>query len=88
MSDFALELIRKYNKTPSEIAFDNMKKFDKNFNSDNIFALAYMATNEAIPERDREIFKELVHLKIEENMKQLLVQWTDLSNNLPDKIDN
>jgi hypothetical protein len=70
MSDFALDLLKKYNQGPTEIALSNMMKIDKGFNTDNVFALAYLATNESIPEEDREVFKQLVHLKIEQNRSQ------------------
>jgi len=70
MSDFVLDLLKKYNQGPTEIALSNMQKIDKGFNTDNVFALAYLATNEAIPEADREVFKQLVHLKIEANRNQ------------------
>jgi hypothetical protein len=70
MSDFVLDLLKKYNQGPTEIALSNMMKIDKGFNTDNVFALAYLATNEAIPEADREVFKQLVHLKIEANRNQ------------------
>lgn len=66
MSDFAKELIANYNKKKSQIAFDNLKKIDKDLTPDNIFALAYMATNEAIPEEDREIFKQMLQNKLEQ----------------------
>jgi hypothetical protein len=78
MSDFVLDLLKKYNQGPTEIALSNMQKIDKGFNTDNVFALAYLATNEAIPEADREVFKELVHLKIEANRSQkILPQGTN-----------
>jgi galactokinase len=70
MSEFVLDLIKKYRQGPTEIALSNMQKIDKGFNTDNVFALAYLATNEAIPEADREVFKQLVHLKIEANRSQ------------------
>ena len=72
MSDFVLDLLKKYNQGPTEIALSNMMKIDKGFNTDNVFALAYLATNEAIPEADREVFKQLVHLKIEANRNQVV----------------
>jgi len=67
MSDFALDLIKKYNQGPTEILLNNMQKIDRGFNTDNIFALAYLATCEAVPEADREIFKQLIHMKIEQS---------------------
>jgi hypothetical protein len=73
MSDFVLDLLKKYNQGPTEIALSNMQKIDKGFNTDNVFALAYLATNEAIPEADREVFKQLVHLKIEANRRQKIL---------------
>jgi hypothetical protein len=66
-SIYARELIANYNKPKSQIAFENLKKIDKGLTPDNIFALAYMATNEAIPEEDREIFKQMLQVKIDEH---------------------
>lgn len=71
-SDFVLNLIKKYNQGPTEIALTNMQKIDKGFNTDNVFALAYLATCEGIPEEDRKVFKQLVHLKIEQNRSQVV----------------
>ena len=72
-SGFVLDLLKKYNQGPTEIALSNMQKIDKGFNTDNIFALAYLATSEAIPEEDREVFKQLVHFKIEANRSQKIL---------------
>jgi hypothetical protein len=44
-----------------------MKKIDKNFTENNFFALAYMATNEALSEEEREIFKKCLKIKLDEN---------------------
>jgi hypothetical protein len=72
MSDFARDLIANYNKPKSQIIFENLKKIDKNFNTDNIFALAFMSLNENIPEEDREIFKKMLEIKLDnENKKNI-----------------
>jgi len=69
--DFANSILSKisyYKDTSSsQICFDNMKKIDKNFTENNFFALAYMATNEALSEEEREIFKKCLKIKLDEN---------------------
>jgi hypothetical protein len=72
MSDFAKQLAANYNKPKSQIAFENLQKIDKNFTHDNLFALAFMATNEGIPEEDREIFKQMLQIKLDENLATLI----------------
>jgi hypothetical protein len=72
--DFANSILSKisyYKETSSsQICFENMKKIDKNFNENNFFALAYMATNPALPEAEREIFKKCLQIKLDENATQ------------------
>lgn len=71
MSDFANSILSKisyYKETSSsQICFENMKRIDKNFDENNFFALAYMATNPALPEEEREIFKKCLKIKLEQN---------------------
>jgi hypothetical protein len=77
MSDFANSILSKisyYKETSSsQICFENMKKIDKNFNENNFFALAYMATNPALPEEEREIFKKCLQIKLDENANQSIL---------------
>jgi hypothetical protein len=79
MSEFAKELLKKYNKSPSEIAFENLQKIDSKLNPDNIFALAYMACNPALDEEEREIFKECLKIKIEEHYRKPILRDTSTS---------
>lgn len=83
MSDFANSILSKisyYKETSSsQICFENMKKIDKNFNENNFFALAYMATNPALPEAEREIFKKCLQIKLDENASYSILPNQPLS---------
>lgn len=72
-SQYAKQLAANYNKPKSQIAFENLQKIDKNFTPDNFFALAFMATNEGIPEEDREIFKQMLQNKIDETQGAIIL---------------
>lgn len=54
-----------------DIAFENLKRIHPSLNDDNIFALAYMATNPAIPEGDREVIKKCMQIKIDAENEKL-----------------
>jgi hypothetical protein len=69
MSDFAKELLKTYCKSPSQIAFENLQKIDSKLNPNNIFALAYMASNEALDDKERSIFKECLKIKLDEQYR-------------------
>lgn len=55
----------------TEIAFENLKKMHPSFTESNPFALAYMASNPAIPEEEREILKECFRRTVESEQRTL-----------------
>ena len=74
MSEFAANFLQKIKlhtqKSSSEISFENLKKSNPNLNENNIFAIAFLACNESLPEEDREIFKQSLEMKLRENYEQ------------------
>jgi len=75
MSSFSkslLERITYHTQTAStEIAFENLKKMHPSFNESNPIALAYMATNPAVPEEEREILKECFRRVVDAEQRNL-----------------
>lgn len=75
MSKFTQDLLNRitYHTSMSsiDIAFENLKKIHPSLNDDNIFALAYMATNPSIPEGDREVIKKCMQIKIDAENEKL-----------------
>lgn len=67
-----------------DIAFENLKRIHPSLNDDNIFALAYMATNPAIPEGDREVIKKCMQIKIDAENEKLKAYLQSISR---DNID-
>jgi hypothetical protein len=55
----------------TEIAFENLKKMHPSCTESDPFALAYMASNPAIPEEEREILKECFRRTVESEQKTL-----------------
>jgi hypothetical protein len=75
MSSFSkslLERITYHTQTSStEIGFENLRKMHPSFNESNPIALAYMATNPAIPEEEREILKECFRRVVDAEQRNL-----------------
>jgi hypothetical protein len=55
----------------TEIGFENLKKIHPSFTESDPIALAYMASNPAIPEEDREILKECFRRTVESEQRTL-----------------
>lgn len=55
----------------TEIAFENLKKMHPSLTESDPFALAYMASNPAIPEEEREILKECFRRTVESEQRTL-----------------
>ena len=55
----------------TEIAFENLKKMHPSFTESNPVALAYMASNPAIPEEEREILKECFRRVVDAEQRNL-----------------
>lgn len=71
-----------------DIAFENLKKIHPSLNEDNIVSLAYMATNPAIPEADREVIKKCLQIKADAEYAKLQKFLTSTSalENCTDRI--
>ena len=69
--EFANEFLKKIKlhtcHSSSEIAFNNLKNINPNLNENNIISLAFLATNESLPEEEREIFKKCLEYKLNDN---------------------
>ena len=74
-SKYAEELLKRitYNTsiTGTDIAFDNLKRIHPTLTDDNIFAMAYVASNPAIGEEDRQILTKCMKMKAEAEYNQL-----------------
>jgi len=73
--DFANSLFERINYntkiSSAKIGFDNLKKLSPSLTEDSIYALALMASNPAISEEEREIFKKCLELKCKSEMEVL-----------------
>lgn len=71
MSAFSKKLLEYHTTTASsEIGFENLKRLHPSLNEDNIYALAIMATNPAVPEEEREMFMQCLKLKQQKLKKE------------------
>ena len=72
-SKFATELLNRITYHTStrgtDIAFENLKQKHPSLDTDDIFALASIASNLEISEEDREIIKECIRVKGQRNME-------------------
>lgn len=82
-SKYAEELLKRitYNTsmTGTDIAFDNLKRMHPSLNNDNILAMAYVASNPAIGEEDRQILTKCMKMKAEAEYNQLK-KFLDIRN--------
>lgn len=74
-SKYTEELLKRitYNTSISgtDIAFDNLKRMHPSLTDDNILAMAYVASNPAIGEEDRQILTKCMKMKAEAEYNQL-----------------
>lgn len=72
MSKFSAKLLEYHtSQSGSEIYLENMKRIHPSLNEDNIFGLALLATNPALPIEEREVFKKCLEIKSKQIQKQV-----------------
>jgi hypothetical protein len=71
MSEFSNSFLQKIklhtSPTSSEIAFNNLKKINSNLDDNNIITMAILASNQTLPNEEREIFKKCLEYKLNDN---------------------
>ena len=72
MSKFSSKLLEYYtSQSSSEIYLDNLKRMHPTLDENNIYTLALLSINPAIPEDERAVFKKCLELKNKEIQKQV-----------------
>jgi hypothetical protein len=72
MSKFSSKLLEYHTSlSGSEIYLENMKRIHPSLNEDDILGLALLATNPAISEEEREVFKKCLEMKSKQIQKQV-----------------
>jgi hypothetical protein len=72
MSKFSSKLLEyQTSLSGSEIYIENMKRLHPSLNENDIYGLALLSVNPAIPEEEREVFKKCLEIKSKQIQKQV-----------------
>ena len=89
MSAFASKLLEYHTShSGSEIYIENMKRVHPSLNENDIFGLALLSVNPAIPEEERTMFKKCLEIKAKQQFDLLTYSKRAIDNELRRHEDN